>query len=246
MTLAMPGAADGGLERQQLLVAELARADVSRAPGSARPRRVRGRRGAWPSRRRPSRDPCPGARGRRPTAQDGREVRVLAVRLLDAAPARVAADVEDRRQRRRSPPIASIRRRIAVAIASTSSGSNAAAAPDRLLVEWRASRASRPWSVSSWRSAGIPSRVSSTRKRWIALPAAAAARRFEVRGARDPADLADAVGEPLADALRDRARPRSGTARTTRSSRAGRASRRASSGRAGRRRARRPAALASR
>ena len=71
------------------------------------------------------------------------------------------------------PPIASIRRRIVVAIASTSSGSNAAAAPIDCWNEV-APRASRPWSASSWRMAGIPSRVSSTRKRWIALPASAA------------------------------------------------------------------------
>ena len=71
------------------------------------------------------------------------------------------------------PPIASMRRRIVVAIASTSSGSKAAAAP---IDCWNdvAPRASRPWSVSSWRIAGIPSRVSSTRNRWISFPAAAA------------------------------------------------------------------------
>ncbi len=71
------------------------------------------------------------------------------------------------------PPMASMRRRIVVAIASTSSGSKAAAAPIDCWNEV-APRASRPWSVSSWRIAGIPRRVSSTRKRWIALPASAA------------------------------------------------------------------------
>ena len=88
-------------------------------------------------------------------AELGGEVRVLAVGLLDAAPARVAGDVEDRRERlpgagRQHPP-ADRRRRSP----RRASGSNAAAAP---IDCWKqgASRASRPWSVSSWRIAGMP------------------------------------------------------------------------------------------
>ena len=62
-------------------------------------------------------------------AERRREVRVLAVGLLDPAPARVARDVEDRRERvagaRREHPAADRR----VDIASTRSGSQVAAAP---------------------------------------------------------------------------------------------------------------------
>ena len=69
-------------------------------------------------------------------------------------------------------PVASIRRRSVVAICSTRSASHVAAAPMDCWNEG-ASRASRPWRVSSWKIAGIPSLVSSTRNRWTSLPAAA-------------------------------------------------------------------------
>ncbi len=108
-------------------------------------------------------------------AELGGEVRVLAVGLLDPAPARVARDVEDRARGRgapRSPASAggSCRPRL-----PTRSGSNVAAAP---IDCWKhgASSASRPWRHSSWMIAGIPRRVSSTRKRWIALAARATSR----------------------------------------------------------------------
>ena len=93
-----PGDADGRLERQQLLVAHLARADVDRRlvePALGEPvadEVLAGRD-----------DPGGDVVALHPAdvgdAELGREVGVLAVRLLDAAPARVAGGVEDRRER---------------------------------------------------------------------------------------------------------------------------------------------------
>ena len=93
-------------------------------------------------------------------------------------------------------PISSIRRRRVVAIASTSSGSNEAAAP---IDCWNtgAPRPSTPWSDSSWTIAGIPSRVSSTRNRWISLPRAAASAIGRVRRPRHAADVPDPLPEQL-------------------------------------------------
>ncbi len=56
-----PGMPDRRLERDELLVAQLARARRARAPGSVRPRRGRGRPCAWPSRGRRRRGPAPAA-----------------------------------------------------------------------------------------------------------------------------------------------------------------------------------------
>ena len=96
--LGEPGDADGRLERQQLLVAQLARPDVDR-------------RLVQPALGEPVADEVLAGRddARREVvalhaadvgdAELGREVRVLAVRLLDAAPARVARDVEHRGER---------------------------------------------------------------------------------------------------------------------------------------------------
>ena len=92
-----PAVADRDLEREQLLVAELARADVGRglvepALGQAVPDEVlRGGddavvQGVALERRRVG------------VAHLGGQVRVLAVGLLDPSPARVAGDVEDGRQ----------------------------------------------------------------------------------------------------------------------------------------------------
>ena len=79
-----PGVPDRGLERDELLVAQLARADVRRAPGSARPRRGRGRPCAWPSRARRRRGPAPGAprrrRSRAPVARYGSSPYVSSIR----------------------------------------------------------------------------------------------------------------------------------------------------------------------
>ena len=121
MTLAMPGVADGRLEREQLLVAELARADVGRrlveaALGQPVADHVLG--GGDDARREV------GALERLDVgaAELGGEVRVLAVGLLDAAPARVARDVEDRGEGVAGAPVSSIRRRIVAAIAATTRG----------------------------------------------------------------------------------------------------------------------------
>ena len=87
--------ANGRLERQQLLVAQLARPDVrgclvEPALGQAVPDEVLGGRG----------NAMFEVRALEPAdvraAEHRGEVRVLAVRLLDAAPARVPGDVEDR------------------------------------------------------------------------------------------------------------------------------------------------------
>ena len=112
-------------------------------------------------------------------AELGREVRVLAVGLLDPAPPRVARDVEDRAQRvagagRQHPP-----------------ADRAGHPADEVGVERGRPRRSTAGSTarparagrggdSSWMMAGIPRRVSSTRKRWIAFAARATsgARRF--------------------------------------------------------------------
>ena len=99
MTLAMPSLADGHLEREQLLVTQLALARCGPAPGSSPP----------------SARPCPTMclpRGDHAMGEVGAlegldvrdperrgEVRVLAVCLLDPSPARIARDVEDRRER---------------------------------------------------------------------------------------------------------------------------------------------------
>ncbi len=159
------------LERQQLLVAQLP------WPG------VGGRlvepalREAVPDEVLPGRGDALGevrsldaAHVRRP--EDGGEIRVLAVGLLDPAPARIAGDVEDGRERE-PPPDREHPPADGVCDGPDEPGSNAAAAP---IDCWNAgaSRARSPCSVSSWSSAGIPRRVCSTRNRWIALPAAAA------------------------------------------------------------------------
>ena len=144
MIAGQAGVADRGLEREELLVAQLARPDVhgrlvQAALGHAVTDHVLAG-GQDPV----GEDRRPGARGCRRT-RGGGQVRVLAVGLLDPAPARVAGDVEDRRQRVARARSASIRRRIVVAIASTSSGSQVAAAP---IDCWKtgASRESRPCS----------------------------------------------------------------------------------------------------
>ena len=238
MTLAMPAPADGGLERQQLLVAELARADVGRrlvepALGEAVADEVLGGRG---DAGREVRALEPADVGR---AQDGREVRVLAVRLLDAAPARVAADVEDRRERHGRPdrphPAADRGRdRLDELRVERRGGADrlledgrvaGEQAVERLLVEERRDPEPRLLDEEALdRVAGL-----------------GGGGRVEVRRAGDPADVADARRRAARGRAPGPAPPRSGTARTTRSSRAGRASPRASSARAGRRRARRPA-----
>ena len=88
---------DRRLEREQLLVAQLARPDmggrhVHPALGQAVPDHVlAGRRDAVGQRVALQRHDVR-------AAQLGREIRVLAVRLLDATPARIAPDVEDRAQ----------------------------------------------------------------------------------------------------------------------------------------------------
>ena len=98
MMLADPGVPDGRLEREQLLVAELARSDV-------------GRRLVEPALGQPVPDhvlaggdhaigEIRALQGLDVGDTEGRgEVRVLAVRLLDPSPARIARDVEDRRER---------------------------------------------------------------------------------------------------------------------------------------------------
>ena len=92
-----PGVAHRGLEREQLLVAEFPLADMDRrlvqaALGQPVPDHVlRGGDDALEQVRALQRLDI-GA------AELGRQVRVLAVGLLDPAPARVAGDVEDRRE----------------------------------------------------------------------------------------------------------------------------------------------------
>ena len=128
MMLAEPGDPDRRLEREELLVAQLARADVDRrlveaALGQAVADHVlaRGEHAVGEVRTLQRRDV--GA------AELGGQVRVLAVGLLDPAPARVAGDVEDGRE---SVPGAGQRASAggsSSAIAGTSSGSKLAAAP---------------------------------------------------------------------------------------------------------------------
>ena len=145
-----------------------------RGPGSARPPRVRVRRGAWRSPRRRRGGRRSGARGHRRSRGPSRDTDPRR-KSPRSGPSAGRGSRRARARARRRAPIACIRRRITVATASTSSGSNAAAAP---IDCWNdvAPRASRPWRVSSWSSAGMPSRVSSTRKRWISLPSSAASR----------------------------------------------------------------------
>ena len=98
MMLAIPSLPDGGLEREQLLVAQLPLADVRRRlvqPALGQPMADHVLAG---------RDHAVGEVGALEgldvrTAEHRGEVRVLAVGLLDPAPARVARDVEDRRER---------------------------------------------------------------------------------------------------------------------------------------------------
>ena len=165
-------------------------------------------------------------------AELGGEVRVLAVGLLDPAPARVARDVEDRAQGvagagRQHPPADRCR-----PLGRRGRGRTWPPAP---IDCWKhgASSASRPWSDSSWMMAGIPRRVSSTRNRWIAFAARATSGRAQVRGTGQTGDLADAVGPPAPGAVPDRVRARR-PPRTPRRRSAGRSSRRGSSGRRGR------------
>ena len=170
------------------------------APGSARPRPARGRPGACRSRRRRSRGRRPGCRARRrqpsAAARYGSSPYVSSIR-----PQRGSRVMSSTGASASRAPIASIRRRIVVAIASTSSGSNAAAAPidcwndgraageeavERLLVEDRRDPEPRLLDEEALdRVAGLgrPGGV-------------------EVRRAGHPADLADPVGEPVAHALR--------------------------------------------
>ena len=125
-------------------------------------------------------------------AERGREVRVLAVGLLDAAPARVAGDVEDRRERlprRRSP-----------ASAGGSSSRSPRRAPGRTPPprrstagtrsrRGRAGRGASPRGGSPGSRAASPRRGSAgSRCRPSAAPGG-----VEVRRAGDPADLADPV-----------------------------------------------------
>ena len=94
-------------------------------------------------------------------------------------------------------PIARSWRAKLEASASSSPGSQAAASPIDC-GKHTASRATRPCRHSSWTIAGMPSRVSSTRKRWISLASAAAARHGEVGRPGHARDLADAGAEARA------------------------------------------------
>ena len=170
-----------------------------------------------------------------------REVGILAVRLLDPAPARVAGDVEHGRERvpgadRQHPP--PDRRR-----PSPRPAPGRTPPPRRSTAGTTvAPRASRPWSVSSWRmrrdaQPGLLDEEALDRVAGLGRPGG-----VEVRRPGHAADLADARSARRSAAAPGRARSRCRTARTTTPSRAGRASRPASSARAGRRRAPRSAA----
>ena len=213
-----PGVADGRLERQQLLVAQLARADVGRrlvAPALGEPvaHHVLGRREDAVGEVRPLERLDVGA------AELGGEVRVLAVGLLDPAPAGVARDVEDRRERvpgtgEQHPPADRRRhRRHDVRVEASPPRRSTAGSTAR-------AHAMRPWRHSSWMSAGMPSRVPSTSWRWIALAVSATSigRRF-VEPARRvmwpiPSDASSAqpvrVEAVLADDLERPERPELG------------------------------------
>ena len=149
-----PGLADRGLERHQLLVAQLARPDVGRglvqaALGQPVAHEVlAGRDDA-------GRDVVALHAAHVRDAQHRREVRVLAVGLLDPAPAGVAGDVEHGGEREPAADRA--------ASAAGSSSRSPRPAPGRTPPPRRSTagtrsrpRASRPWSVSSWRIAGMP------------------------------------------------------------------------------------------
>ena len=175
---------------------ELARPDVGRAPGSCRPRPGRARRGACRSPATPSRRSSPWSAAMYAHAQLGGEVRILAVGLLDPAPARVAADVQDGRQ---GVPGAGQR-------ASAGGWSPRPRRPARCRTRPRprstAGSTARPRpagraGISSWMSAGMPSRVSSTRKRWMAL-----------------AVCATSTGRRLVEPARRVSEPRPSSART--------------------------------
>ncbi len=201
-----PGDADGRLERQQLLVAHLARPEV-------------GRRLVEPALGEPVADEVLAGRddagghvvALHPAdvgdAELGREVGVLAIRLLDAAPARVAGGVEDRRERepaadREHAPadrgrdrldelgVEGRRRADRLLERRRPAGEQAV---ERLLVEDRGDPEARLLDeVALDRVAGL-----------------GGARRIEVGRARDPADLAHARPRAARGSAPGRARSRS-------------------------------------
>ena len=132
-------------------------------------------------------------------AQDGCEVGVLTVRLLDASPARVRGDVEHRAQRMARPR------------GEHPSLDGGCHRLDDLGVErrrgadrcWKhnASRETRPCRVSSWKIAGTPSRVCSTRKRWIAFARDDDLGGAQVRRAGEARDLTHTVGQLAVEQL---------------------------------------------
>ena len=155
-----PAGPDSRLEREQLLVAQLPRADVRGRPvHPALGESVADHVLAGGDHAGREIGPLQGANIGEPEL--GGEVRVLAVGLLDPAPARVATDVEDGTERMPRPggehPPADRR-----GDGGDEAGSNVAAAP---IDCWKqgAVQASRPWRHSSWTIVGIPSLVSSTR-----------------------------------------------------------------------------------
>ena len=107
-----------------------------------------------------------------------RQVRVLAVGLLEPTPARVARDVEDRREGLAARPSPRRSRPMSARHRLDELGVPGGGLADRLREAGRVA-AITPCRLSSCTMAGMPSRVSSTRKRWIAfaevgdLPAAA-------------------------------------------------------------------------
>ena len=137
-------------------------------------------------------------------AEPRREVRRLAVGLLGATPARVARDVEHGRER---VPRAGRDHLVADDAADAfdaGPGSHALASPIAC-GNCVASRAHSPAVLSSCTIAGMPSRVSSTRKRWIAFVNAARSR------GRSPVDAPMRVISPMpcaSSALRRRDRER--------------------------------------
>ena len=142
------------------------------APSSARPPRRRSRRSAWPSRSPRSARSSPWRP--RTNATPMRATRYgSSPNVSSVRPQRGSRQTSSTGERPWCAPVARICTRTASASASARSGSQVLASPiacGKIV----ASRAIRPEQISSWTIAGMPSRVSSTRWRWMALASAAA------------------------------------------------------------------------
>ena len=134
----------------------------ARAPGSGRPRPARGRPCACRWRRRRSRDRSPCRAADVGAAQLGGQVRVLAVGLLDPAPAGSRAMSRTGARACRAP-VGSIRRRIVAATSADRGRVEGRGRADRLLEARRRPRPSGRAGTPRGRSPGCPAAVSSTR-----------------------------------------------------------------------------------